>query len=150
MARPQHDGMKGANLFVKNISKQWTLDELNELFREYGTIVTSRILIDNVSGRERPSRPPFFPSWAVSKNVVFRFRRQFRCGFCSFRRERSSCGCNVRLEKENSQRSHGASDHSGGSRGTLEYAQNKPPMSDLGSFPEFSNLLTVFCFVWNL
>ncbi|OQV15097.1 putative ELAV-like protein 3 [Hypsibius exemplaris] len=49
-ARPAQDSMKGANLHVTNISRQWTVDELTVLFSKYGPIVNSRLLMDKVSG----------------------------------------------------------------------------------------------------
>jgi ELAV like protein 2/3/4 len=49
-ARPSNECIKGANLYVSGLPKQYTLKELVEIFRPYGKIITSRILFDNVTG----------------------------------------------------------------------------------------------------
>ncbi|KAH7710030.1 RNA-binding protein [Aphelenchoides avenae] len=49
-ARPSSEQIKGANLYVSGLPKTLTQSELEEIFRPYGNIVTSRILFDNVTG----------------------------------------------------------------------------------------------------
>ena len=47
------ENIKGANLYVKNIPKEMTEDELQQYFVEFGTIVQCRILTDSVSGKSK-------------------------------------------------------------------------------------------------
>uniref|UniRef100_A0A1I7SIZ0 RRM domain-containing protein n=1 Tax=Bursaphelenchus xylophilus TaxID=6326 RepID=A0A1I7SIZ0_BURXY len=50
LARPSHETIKGANLYVSGLPKTLTQPELEKLFSGYGNIITSRILSDNVTG----------------------------------------------------------------------------------------------------
>ncbi|CAD5212782.1 unnamed protein product [Bursaphelenchus okinawaensis] len=50
LARPSHETIKGANLYVSGLPKTLTQPELEKLFISYGSIITSRILSDNVTG----------------------------------------------------------------------------------------------------
>uniref|UniRef100_A0A914HYX4 RRM domain-containing protein n=1 Tax=Globodera rostochiensis TaxID=31243 RepID=A0A914HYX4_GLORO len=50
LARPSKDDIKGANLYVSGLPKSLTQYELEAVFRPFGTIITSRILSDNVTG----------------------------------------------------------------------------------------------------
>ncbi|KAL3077942.1 hypothetical protein niasHS_013471 [Heterodera schachtii] len=50
LARPSKDDIKGANLYVSGLPKSLTQFELESVFRPFGTIITSRILSDNVTG----------------------------------------------------------------------------------------------------
>ncbi|CAK9302818.1 unnamed protein product [Gordionus sp. m RMFG-2023] len=49
-ARPSSEFIKGANLYVAGLPKHWSQPELENLFSEFGKIITSRILCDNMSG----------------------------------------------------------------------------------------------------
>lgn len=51
-ARPSSDAIKGANLYVSGLSKTMTQQDLENLFAPYGTIITSRILCDNITGNK--------------------------------------------------------------------------------------------------
>lgn len=43
-ARPSSEGIKGANLYISGLPKTITQEELEEIFRPYGEIITSRVL----------------------------------------------------------------------------------------------------------
>jgi len=63
-ARPSSESIKGANLYVSGLPKSMTQLELEQLFKPYGKIITSRILCDNLTG--------------ISKGVGFvRFDQRF-------------------------------------------------------------------------
>ena len=49
-ARPSSEAIKGANLYVSGLPKSMTQQDLENLFRAYGSIITSRILCDNITG----------------------------------------------------------------------------------------------------
>ncbi|XP_076051671.1 ELAV-like protein 1 isoform X10 [Oratosquilla oratoria] len=49
-ARPSSEAIKGANLYVSGLPKSMTQQDLEGLFRSYGSIITSRILCDNITG----------------------------------------------------------------------------------------------------
>jgi len=50
LARPGGDSIKGANLYVRNIPQVWKETELNEIFKPYGKIIQSRVLVDLQTG----------------------------------------------------------------------------------------------------
>jgi len=50
LARPSGEDIKHANLYVKGISKEMTREELAELFKPYGEIIQSKILVDQYTG----------------------------------------------------------------------------------------------------
>ncbi|KAI6228407.1 ELAV-like protein 4 [Aphelenchoides besseyi] len=50
LARPSHETIKGANLYVSGLPKSLTQPELEKLFTPFGNIITSRILSDNITG----------------------------------------------------------------------------------------------------
>ncbi|KAI3387107.1 hypothetical protein SNEBB_009949 [Seison nebaliae] len=52
-ARPSRENIKGANLYICGIPKEWTADDLSKLFAAYGKIITSRILYDKVTTSSR-------------------------------------------------------------------------------------------------
>jgi ELAV/HuD family splicing factor len=52
-ARPSSEAIKGANLYIANVPKSWQSEDLNKYFSLCGNIITSRILIDKISGRSR-------------------------------------------------------------------------------------------------
>ena len=52
-ARPSSANIKNANLYVAYLPKTFTQGELEGLFRPYGTIITSKILIDSATGLSR-------------------------------------------------------------------------------------------------
>lgn len=49
-ARPSSTAIKNANLYVANLPHQFTQNELEAMFRPYGTIITSKVLIDPDTG----------------------------------------------------------------------------------------------------
>merc|ERR1739838_380515 len=49
-ARPSSESIKGANLYVCGLPKNWTQQDMESVFSESGKIITSRILFDNMSG----------------------------------------------------------------------------------------------------
>ncbi|XP_066958038.1 ELAV-like protein 1 isoform X10 [Macrobrachium rosenbergii] len=49
-ARPSSEAIKGANLYVSGLPKSMTQQDLEAMFRAYGSIITSRILCDNITG----------------------------------------------------------------------------------------------------
>nr|WOP32311.1 elav-like protein [Spadella cephaloptera] len=49
-ARPSSESIKGANLYVCGLPKNWTQQDMEQVFSESGKIITSRILFDNMSG----------------------------------------------------------------------------------------------------
>ena len=44
-ARPSCDSIKGANLYVCGLPKNWSLDDFNQYFGQCGKIITSRIIM---------------------------------------------------------------------------------------------------------
>uniref|UniRef100_A0A182N5W8 Protein elav n=1 Tax=Anopheles dirus TaxID=7168 RepID=A0A182N5W8_9DIPT len=51
-ARPSSEGIKGANLYISGLPKTITQEELETIFRPYGEIITSRVLIQE--GNDKP------------------------------------------------------------------------------------------------
>lgn len=51
LARPSHETIKGANLYVAGLPRSLTQPELEKIFLPFGNIITSRILSDNVTGK---------------------------------------------------------------------------------------------------
>ena len=49
-ARPSCESIKGANLYICGLPKNWGLDELNSYFGQCGRIITSRILFNPNNG----------------------------------------------------------------------------------------------------
>ncbi|XP_043189800.1 ELAV-like protein 1 isoform X4 [Amphibalanus amphitrite] len=49
-ARPSSEAIKGANLYVSGLPKSMTQQDLECMFAPYGSIITSRILCDNMTG----------------------------------------------------------------------------------------------------
>ncbi len=52
-ARPSSDSIKGANLYVCGLPKNWSIDDMNECFSQYGKIITSRILYNSSNGQSK-------------------------------------------------------------------------------------------------
>ncbi|XP_065104551.1 ELAV-like protein 4 isoform X2 [Paramisgurnus dabryanus] len=52
-ARPSSASIRDANLYVSGLPKTMTQKELEQLFSQYGRIITSRILVDQVTGGSR-------------------------------------------------------------------------------------------------
>jgi len=50
LARPSGEDIKHANLYVKGITKEMKREELTELFKPYGDIIQSKILVDQYTG----------------------------------------------------------------------------------------------------
>ena len=53
LARPPGDDTKGANLYVSNLPQHYDDGAVRNLFQRYGTIVQTRVLTDNVTGRSK-------------------------------------------------------------------------------------------------
>ena len=53
-ARPSSEQIKGANLYVCGLTKEFTQEELEKLFNQYGAIISSKILTDPKSGKNTP------------------------------------------------------------------------------------------------
>jgi len=51
-ARPSSEAIKGANLYVSGLPKSMAQQDLENLFAPFGRIITSRILCDNITGRQ--------------------------------------------------------------------------------------------------
>lgn len=54
-ARPSSASIRDANLYVSGLPKTMTQKELEQLFSQFGRIITSRILVDQVTGEYPPS-----------------------------------------------------------------------------------------------
>lgn len=52
-ARPSSNAIKNANLYIAYLPKDYTQAELETLFRPFGTIITSKILVDTATGLSR-------------------------------------------------------------------------------------------------
>nr|APO14323.1 Sex-lethal 3 [Macrobrachium rosenbergii] len=52
-ARPPGEDIKETNLYIQNIPRSYTLDQLEELFSSYGHIVQKNLLKDKVTGLPR-------------------------------------------------------------------------------------------------
>ncbi|XP_048042444.1 ELAV-like protein 2 [Megalobrama amblycephala] len=52
-ARPSSASIRDANLYVSGLPKTMTQTELDQLFSPYGRIITSRILVDQITGVSR-------------------------------------------------------------------------------------------------
>ena len=52
-ARPSSAAIKNANLYVAHLPTNYTMLELEALFRPYGTIITSRVLVESSNGLSR-------------------------------------------------------------------------------------------------
>lgn len=52
-ARPSCDSIKGANLYVCGLPKNWSLDDFNQYFGQCGKIITSRILTNTANGQSK-------------------------------------------------------------------------------------------------
>uniref|UniRef100_W5N4C7 ELAV-like protein n=1 Tax=Lepisosteus oculatus TaxID=7918 RepID=W5N4C7_LEPOC len=52
-ARPSSASIRDANLYVSGLPKTMTQKELEQLFSQYGRIITSRILVDQMTGVSR-------------------------------------------------------------------------------------------------
>ncbi len=52
-ARPSCESIKGANLYVCGLPRNWSLDDMNNYFAQCGRIITSRILINPQDGQSK-------------------------------------------------------------------------------------------------
>lgn len=68
-ARPSSASIRDANLYVSGLPKTMTQKELEQLFSQYGRIITSRILVDQVTGKFWIYLFEVF-SFSSTKNVV--------------------------------------------------------------------------------
>lgn len=50
LSRKGGERSKGANLYIRNIPRSWTSEELRELFKPYGNIINSKVLTEPMSG----------------------------------------------------------------------------------------------------
>lgn len=65
-ARPSSASIRDANLYVSGLPKTMSQKEMEQLFSQYGRIITSRILVDQVTGNNpQEDRAP--PSCIRSK-----------------------------------------------------------------------------------
>lgn len=53
LSRKGGEKIKGANLYVRNVPKTWTADDLKVLFTPFGNIINSKILADPVTGASK-------------------------------------------------------------------------------------------------
>lgn len=72
-ARPSSASIRDANLYVSGLPKTMTQKELEQLFSQYGRIITSRILVDQVTGIHGAA-PPL--SFTILQRYTWSFRRQ--------------------------------------------------------------------------
>lgn len=49
-ARPSSASIRDANLYVSGLPKTMSQKDMEQLFSQYGRIITSRILVDQVTG----------------------------------------------------------------------------------------------------
>ncbi|XP_012544580.2 ELAV-like protein 2 [Bombyx mandarina] len=78
-ARPSSDAIKGANLYVSGLPKHMTQQELEKLFGPYGTIISSRILHENMNvGQLMQVAPEDHSIQGPSRGVAF-IRYDQRC-----------------------------------------------------------------------
>ncbi|NXS06869.1 ELAV4 protein, partial [Neodrepanis coruscans] len=56
-ARPSSASIRDANLYVSGLPKTMTQKELEQLFSQYGRIITSRILVDQVTAFLKNAKP---------------------------------------------------------------------------------------------
>ena len=55
-ARPSSETIKGANLYVCGLRLEVTQSELENMFNQFGTIISSKILTDPKSGKTKKHR----------------------------------------------------------------------------------------------
>lgn len=73
-ARPSSASIRDANLYVSGLPKTMTQKELEQLFSQYGRIITSRILVDQVTGEWNMAAPPLSPFLSFSGPLfIFHF-----------------------------------------------------------------------------
>lgn len=78
-ARPSSEQIKGANLYVCGLTKEFTQEELEKLFNQFGMIISSKILTDPKTGMT-----DLLDTIADLFKSLFNNRRVKRCGICSF------------------------------------------------------------------
>jgi len=61
LARPSSESIKGANVYVCGLPKSMTQLDLETLFGECGEIISSRILTDPATGKEKKQLPMHSP-----------------------------------------------------------------------------------------
>lgn len=57
-ARPSSASIRDANLYVSGLPKTMSQKEMEQLFSQYGRIITSRILVDQVTGQAAGESAP--------------------------------------------------------------------------------------------
>jgi RNA recognition motif-containing protein len=50
---PKRQGPSGSNLFIFHLPNEWKENDLIEFFKEFGTIISARIMTDRTTGRSR-------------------------------------------------------------------------------------------------
>lgn len=53
LSRKGGEKIKGANLYIRNVPKTWTSDDLKVLFTPYGNIINTKILTDPMTGASK-------------------------------------------------------------------------------------------------
>ena len=69
-ARPSSSAIKNANVYIANLPKQFSQEELETLFRSCGTIITSKILTDPQTGLGRGVGFVRFDKFAEAENAI--------------------------------------------------------------------------------
>lgn len=69
-ARPSSASIRDANLYVSGLPKTMTQKELEQLFSQYGRIITSRILVDQVTGIHVAAPPLYLHFHTNTQSVM--------------------------------------------------------------------------------
>lgn len=69
-ARPSSSAIKNANVYIANLPKTFTQEELESLFRPYGTIITSKILVDPATSLGRGVGFVRFDKYAEAESAI--------------------------------------------------------------------------------
>lgn len=69
-ARPSSSAIKNANVYIANLPKSFAQEELESLFRPYGTIITSKILIDPATNLGRGVGFVRFDKYAEAETAI--------------------------------------------------------------------------------
>lgn len=69
-ARPSSSAIKNANLYIANLPKEFSQNELEAMFRPFGTIITSKILLDTQNGLGKGVGFVRFDKFAEAENAI--------------------------------------------------------------------------------
>lgn len=69
-ARPSSASIRDANLYVSGLPKTMSQKEMEQLFSQYGRIITSRILVDQVTGQAVGKGAPGRGHWVEAPRWV--------------------------------------------------------------------------------